>query len=86
MRGDRLAASQLRIAKLQKLTFGKSSEKVEREIEQRELALEDLLLAVAETDDAPLDEGLDEPVPEEASAPALRRRPRVSDATPARTS
>jgi transposase len=72
----------LRIAKLQKLAFGKSSEKVEREIEQLELALEDLLVAVAEKDDAPIDEGLDEPVPEEASAPVVRRRPRVSYATP----
>ncbi len=41
-------ALRLRIAKLQKLAFGKSSEKIEREIEQLELALEDLLLAVAE--------------------------------------
>ncbi|EDQ03413.1 hypothetical protein OIHEL45_16891 [Sulfitobacter indolifex HEL-45] len=71
----------LRIAKLQKLAFGKSSEKVEREIEQLELALEDLLVAVAEKDESPIDEGLDEPAPEETSAPVLRRRPRVSDAT-----
>jgi len=46
-----------------------------------ELALEDLLVAVAEEDDAPIDEGLDEPAPDEVSAPTLRRRPRVSDAT-----
>src|SRR5690606_26516238 len=70
-------ALRLRIAKLQKLAFGKSSEKVEREIEQLELALEDLLVAVAEEDEAPIDEGQDAP-----SAPAPRRRPRVSDATP----
>ena len=75
-------ALRLRIAKVQKLAFGKSSEKVEREIEQLELALEDLLVAVAEKDDAPIDEGQDEPAPEESSAPVLRRRPRVSDATP----
>ena len=75
-------ALRLRIAKLQKLAFGKSSEKIEREIEQLELALEDLLVAVAEGDEAPLDEGQDEPSLEEPSAPALRRRPRVSDATP----
>ncbi|NEI32357.1 IS66 family transposase, partial [Rhizobium leguminosarum] len=31
----------LRIAKLKKQVFGKSSEKIEREIEQLELALED---------------------------------------------
>ena len=74
-------ALRLRIAKLQKLAFGKSSEKVEREIEQLELALEDLLVAVAEKDESPIDEGLDEPASEEASAPVRRRRPRVSDAT-----
>tara|TARA_R110000850_G_scaffold277135_1_gene423386 strand:+ start:5052 stop:5648 length:597 start_codon:yes stop_codon:yes gene_type:complete len=74
-------ALRLRIAKLQKLAFGKSSEKIEREIEQLELALEDLLVAAAEDDDAPIDEGQDEPLPEEPSAPVLRRRPCVSDAT-----
>ena len=66
-------ALRLRIAKLQKLAFGKSSEKVEREIEQLELALEDLLIAVAEGDDAPIDEGQNEPSPEAADAPPLRR-------------
>lgn len=76
-----LKALRLRIAKLQKLAFGKSSEKVEREIEQLELALEDLLVAVAEDDDAPIDEGKDEPSQEAADAPALLRRPRVSDTT-----
>ena len=53
-----------------------------RAVEQLELDLEDLLVAVAEDDDAPIDEGQDEPSPEAADAPALRRRPRVSDATP----
>ena len=75
-------ALRLRIAKLQKLAFGKSSEKVEREIEQLELALEDLLIAVAEEDVATIDEGQDEPSREAAEGSALRRRPRVSDATP----
>ncbi len=74
-------ALRLRIAKLQKLAFGKSSEKIEREIEQLELALEDLLVAVAEDDDAAIDEGQDEPEADEPTAPALHRRPRVSDAT-----
>ncbi|WP_426037739.1 IS66 family transposase [Cypionkella sp. TWP1-2-1b2] len=74
-------ALRLRIAKLQKLAFGKSSEKIEREIEQLELALEDLLVAVAECDEAPVDEAQDEPSQEQPSAPALRRRPRVSDET-----
>ena len=75
-------ALRLRTAKLQKLAFGKSSEKIEREIEQLELALENLLVAVAEEDGAPIDEGHNEPPPGAADAPALRRRPRVSDATP----
>ena len=74
-------ALRLRIAKLQKLAFGKSSEKIEREIEQLELALEDLLVAVAEEDEAAIDEGQDELAADEPSAPVLRRRPRVSDTT-----
>ena len=48
-------ALRLRIAKLQKLAFGKSSEKIEREIEQLELALEDLLIASAESATTPAD-------------------------------
>lgn len=50
-------------------------------MEQLELALEDLLVAVAEDDDAPIDEGQNEPAVDALSAPALRRRPRVSDGT-----
>ncbi len=50
-------------------------------MEQLELALEDLLVAIAEDDEVPIDEGQDEPSQEAADAPALRRRPRVSDAT-----
>ena len=38
------------------------------------LALEDLLVAVAEGDDDLIDEGLDEPTPDEVSAPTLRRQ------------
>ena len=75
-------ALRLRIAKLTKQMFGKSSEKIEREIEQLELGLEDLLIAVAEDDEAPIDEGPNEPAPDKEAAPTLRRRPRVSDATP----
>ena len=72
----------LRIAKLKKQVFGKSSEKIEREIEQLELALEDLLIAAAEGNTAPIDEA-DETasvVPlADASEKIMRRRPRVSD-------
>jgi transposase len=69
----------LRIAKLKKQIFGKSSEKIEREIQQLELALEDLLIAASESSTKPLDE-VDEAVPAApaASTPekTMRRRPR----------
>jgi transposase len=72
----------LRIAKLKKQVFGKSSEKIEREIEQLELALEDLLIAAAEGNTAPSDEA-DEAasVVPLADTPEkiMRRRPRVSE-------
>lgn len=42
----------LRFAKLKKQVFGKSSEEIEREIEQLELALEDLLIASTEGETA----------------------------------
>lgn len=71
----------LRIARLKKQAFGKSSEKIEREIQQLELALEDLLIAAAESNAGPINE-----VDEVASAAPvanvperiMRRRPRVS--------
>lgn len=72
----------LRIAKLKKQVFGKSSEKIEREIQQLELALEDLLIAAAENSTKRLDE-VDAAVPAApvASTPekTMRRRPRVSE-------
>ena len=72
----------LRIAKLKKQVFGKSSEKIEREIEQLELALEDLLIATAESNTTPIKE-VDEPAPALSSANSsekiMRRRPRVSE-------
>ena len=74
-------ALRLRIAKLQKQAFGTRSEKVEREIEQLELALEDLLVAVAEADTSPHDEAEAQPSPEKGQSKP-RRRPRVSDDTP----
>jgi transposase len=76
----------LRIAGLKKKVFGKASEKIEREIEQLELALEDLLIARAEGAAGPMDEDATEPsapsASEEASERKPRRRPRVSEATP----
>ena len=74
----------LRIARLQKQAFGKSSEKIEREIAQLELALEDLLVAAAEQRNEPADEEDEEPQAADPGSAELRprRRPRVSDATP----
>lgn len=74
----------IRIAKLQKQAFGASSEKITREIEQLELALEDLQVAIAEADDNPPDEsdeaeGAAPDAPEEKKP---RRRPRVSESAP----
>lgn len=75
----------LRIAKLKKQVFGQSSEKIEREIEQLELALEDLLIASAESETAATDGDLDgaafEADEDVADRPS-RRRPRVSASTP----
>jgi transposase len=71
----------LRIAKLRKQAFGQSSEKIEREIEQLELALEDLMIAAAETDATPVNEAdvvaLAQPAVTSAEG-VMRRRPRVS--------
>lgn len=70
-----------RIAKLQKQAFGANSEKIEREIEQLELALEDLQVAMAEGDDSPHDESdMEKASPGgEADRKRPRRRPRVSE-------
>lgn len=76
-----------RIAKLQKQAFGKSSEKIEREIEQLELALEDLQVAMAEADESA---GLDDDTEDDVAAPSEaateerppRRRPRISQDAP----
>ena len=80
---QRIADLQLRIAKLKRQAFGKASEKVEREIEQLELALEGLLIAKVEAGSTPANDEDDVPAPP-AAAPqrAPRRRPRVSANTP----
>ena len=77
-------ALRVRIARLQKQRFGASSERIEREIEQLELALEDLLVAAAEADETPHDES-DETEAAPSTGPEQkkpRRRPRVSEGTP----
>ncbi|MDZ4367049.1 MAG: IS66 family transposase [Afipia sp.] len=80
-------ALRLQIAKLKKQAFGKSSEKIQREIEQLELALEDVLVSVARQDLVMNDQ--DDPDEEPAAAcadtssrPRPSRRPRVSADTP----
>ena len=85
---DQLIQSlRLRIARLKKQDFGQSSEKIEREIEQLELALEDLMIAAAEgqpdvVNDGQNDDGLETAPADEAAERPSRRRPRVSDSTP----
>jgi len=79
-----IADLQLRIAKLKRQAFGKASEKVAREIEQLELALEGLMIAKAEAGSSPAsDDDAPEPAqPAVAPERAPRRRPRVSAETP----
>ena len=80
-----IADLQLRIAKLKRQAFGKRSEKVERKIEQLELALEGMLIARAEASPAPASDDDDAPEPVQpaiAAERAPRRRPRVSAETP----
>jgi transposase len=78
-------ALRLQIAKLRKQAFGKSSEKIEREIEQLELALEDVLVCVAQQGLAASENDPDtEPTAsaDTGSRPRPSRRPRVSADTP----
>lgn len=77
----------IQIARLKKQKFGASSEKVEREIEQLELALEGLEIARAEQDLTPEDpkaeDDKDAATAAKGEAPVKRRRkPRVSEDTP----
>ena len=77
----------IRIAKLKKQAFGKKSEKIEREIEQLEFALESISLAVAEIIEPEQDEGdtvevVDDPDTSAEEIKLLRRRPRISKDAP----
>jgi transposase len=80
-------ALRLQIARLKKQAFGKSSEKIEREIAQLELALEAVLVSVAQQGlvASDQDDPDAEPVPASSgtgSTPRPSRRPRVSADTP----
>lgn len=81
----------MRIARLRRRAFGKGSEKIAREIEQLEFALESLQVAEAEVapppeldrvETAPVCSTSDDQGGTEALEKTLRRRPRVSPDTP----
>ncbi|ETD82024.1 hypothetical protein U716_10270, partial [Rhodobacter capsulatus B6] len=81
----------MRIARLRRQAFGKGSEKIAREIEQLEFALESLQVAEAEVappsepdsvETAPICSTSDDQGDAEAPEKAPRRRPRVSPDTP----
>ena len=79
-------ALRIRIARLQRQKFGPSSERIEREIEQLELALEALEVAASSAgepiaDDEDETEAAEEPRPA-SEAPSRRRKPKVSATTP----
>ena len=82
-----IQALRLQIARLKKQKFGASSEKIQREIAQLELALEGLEIASAENNISPLNDGdqIEQKKTDESNAdpqkPA-RRRPRVCDTIP----
>jgi len=73
-------ALRIRIARLRRQRFGASSEKIEREIEQFQLALEDLEVAMAAADTSPEPEQ-DEAEEAPRSARRHRGKPRVNEAT-----
>lgn len=79
----------MRIARLKRQAFGKGSEKIAREIEQLEFALESLQVAEAEVAPPPEPDSVEtapvasgQATPDEAPEKAPRRRPRVSPDTP----
>jgi transposase len=77
-----IQALRIRIARLKRQNYGSSSEKIEREIEQLQLALEDLevAMAAADTTSEPEEAEAKEPV----SSRSRRRcgKPQVSETTP----
>ncbi len=84
-----IQALRIQIARLKKQKFGANSEKIQREIEQLELALEGLEIAQAERNDLPVDDGAQvgalpqgDAENQVSSKSVSRRRPRVCDATP----
>lgn len=78
-------ALRIRIARLTRQKFGPSSEKLEREVEQLQLALEDLEVAVATADATPppvMPAATNDGASAERAAPRRRGKPRIAAATP----
>ena len=76
-------ALKIRIVKLRRQKFGRSSEKVNREIEQLELALEALGVKVAADDTSPAEpEDNADDFSSNRTAPRRRGKPRISDDAP----
>jgi len=86
-------ALKLRIARLKRQKFGRSSEKIDREIAQLELALEGLEVARAVAEPTPAEDEETDAAPENGTAPApdqptqksmprRRGKPRVAPDTP----
>lgn len=76
-----IAALRLSIERLKRQRFGRSSEKIEREIAQLELALEDLSVSVAAEvpeDDTPEANGSEDQAPMPAAKRPRRRRGRMT--------
>ncbi len=76
-------ALRIRIVRLQRPRFGASSEKIEREIDQLELALETPEVAISSArDPIPEDVGETGAEPPAADVQPRRRRPKVAASTP----
>ncbi len=83
-----IQALRIQIARLKKQKFGASSEKIQREIEQLELALEGLEIAQAEKSNASAEDGAQFDAlsqggagDQDAGASVSRRKPRVCETT-----
>ena len=76
-------ALRIRIARLKRQKFGPSSEKIGREVEQLQLALEDLEVAMAAAHEAPepITPAASSGAPTERAAPRRRGKPRIAEAT-----
>ncbi|NIE81627.1 IS66 family transposase [Asaia sp. As-1742] len=72
----------IHIARLKKQKFGASSEKIDREVEQFELLLEDVEIAIAAADRSPDPDEQEKDGADRIVLPRRRGKPRVSETTP----